>query len=153
MIEIDEFDLKILRELQIQARIAQSELGEKVCLSTASVNRRLKKLKQNGVIKQYTALLNQEALGYGLTIITNIEVRSEQSHELDLLRNNFENCPFVQQCYYVTGEWDFVLIFVLKNMEQYNSLTEELFFQQPNVKRFKTLISMSNAKVSLELAL
>ena len=74
MIEVDEFDLKILRAIQKDARVAQSELGEEVNLSTAAVNRRLKKLKANGVIKQYTALLDQEALGFGLTIISNIEM-------------------------------------------------------------------------------
>ncbi|HHY0584545.1 TPA: Lrp/AsnC family transcriptional regulator [Vibrio parahaemolyticus] len=153
MIEVDEFDLKILRAIQKDARVAQSELGEEVNLSTAAVNRRLKKLKTNGVIKQYTALLNQEALGFGLTIIANIEVESEQIHELDATRRDFENCPFVQQCYYVTGEWDFVLIFAVQSMDQYNELTRELFFQKPNVKRFKTLVAMSKAKVGVGLAL
>lgn len=153
MIEVDEFDLKILRAIQKNARVAQSELGEDVNLSTAAVNRRLKKLKANGVIKQYTALLNQDLLGFGLTIIANIEVESEQIHELDETRRDFENCPFVQQCYYVTGEWDFVLILAVKSMEQYNELTRELFFQKPNVKRFKTLVTMSKSKVGVKLAL
>lgn len=153
MVEVDEFDLKILRAIQKNARVAQSELGEDVNLSTAAVNRRLKKLKANGVIKQYTALLNQESLGFGLTIIANIEVESEQIHELDSTCRDFENCPFVQQCYYVTGEWDFVLILAVKSMEQYNELTRELFFQKPNVKRFKTLVTMSKSKVGVKLAL
>lgn len=153
MIEVDDFDLKILRAIQKDARIAQSELGESVGLSTAAVNRRLKKLKSNGVIKQYTALLNQNALGFGLTIIANIEVESEQTHELDATRRSFETCPFIQQCYYVTGEWDFVLVFAVKDMEQYTELTRELFFDSPNVKRFKTLVSMSKSKVGLEIAL
>ncbi|EGQ9765782.1 Lrp/AsnC family transcriptional regulator [Vibrio alginolyticus] len=153
MIEVDNFDLKILRAIQKDARIAQSELGEEVNLSTAAVSRRLKKLKANGVIKQYTALLDQGALGLDLTVIANIEVESEQIHELDATRRDFERCAFVQQCYYVTGEWDFVLIFTVKSMSQYNELTRELFFQSPNVKRFKTLVVMSKPKVGVELAL
>ncbi|MCL9780637.1 Lrp/AsnC family transcriptional regulator [Vibrio sp. S4M6] len=153
MIDVDGFDLKILSAIQKDSRIAQSELGEEVNLSTAAVNRRLKKLKANGVIKRYTALLNQEALGFGLTIIVNIEVESEQIHELDSTRRDFENCPYVQQCYYVTGEWDFVLIFAVKSMEQYNELTRELFLQKPNVKRFKTLVALSKHKVGFELPL
>lgn len=153
MIEVDKFDLKILRAIQENARIPQSELGEIVNLSTAAVNRRLKKLKAQGVIKQYTALLNQEALGFGLTIIANIEVESEKIHELDATRQDFESCPFIQQCYYVTGEWDFVLIFAVKSMDQYNDLTRELFFQNPNIKRFKTLVTMSKAKIGVNLAL
>lgn len=153
MFEVDDFDLRILRSIQKDARIAQSDLGEHVNLSTAAVNRRLKKLKENGVIKQYTALLDQDALGFGLTIITNVEVESEQIHELEATRRDFVTCPFVQQCYYVTGEWDFVLIFVVQSMNQYNELTRELFFQKPNVKRFKTLVAMSRAKVGVGLAL
>jgi DNA-binding Lrp family transcriptional regulator len=153
MLEIDEFDLKILSAIQKDARMAQSELGEYVNLSTAAVNRRLKKLKSTGVIKQYTALLDQESLGLGLTIIANIEIESEQVHEIDFTRRDFERCPYVQQCYYVTGEWDFVLIFAVKSMDHYNELARELFFKKPNVKRFKTLVAMSKFKTGLELAL
>jgi len=153
MTDVDDFDLKILQEIQKDARVGQSELGEKASLSTAAVNRRLKKMKENGVIEQYTALLNQSALGLSLTVIANVEVESEQLHELDTTRKIFEGCPYVQQCYYVTGEWDFVLIFVIESMDKYNDLTRDLFFQNPNVKRFKTLVSMSKVKASMMLAL
>ena len=58
-------------------------------------------------------------------------------------------CPQVQQCYHVAGECDFVLIMLVRNMEQYTQLTRTLFFQSNNVKRFKTLVSMSNVKTGL----
>lgn len=148
---IDNFDLKLLQAIQSDAQISQSELGAMANLSTAAVNRRLKKLKENGIIKKYTALLNQEALGLGLTIIANIEVESEQLIDLDSTRQSFTRCPYIQQVYYVTGEWDFVLVFTVKSMEHYNELTRELFFSNSNVKRFKTLVSMSNDKVGLDL--
>ena len=65
----------------------------------------------------------------------------------------FAHCPQIQQCYYVAGEWDFVLIFAVRNMDQYTELTRELFFSNNNVKRFKTLVSMSRVKVGLEVPL
>lgn len=148
---LDSFDLKLLAAIQQDARIPQNELGETVNLSTAAVNRRLKRLADEGVIERYAAVLSPNALGYGLTIIANVEIESEQLDQLDATRRSFEACPYVQQCYYVAGEWDFILIFVVQHMEQYNELTRELFFGNGNVKRFRTHVALSCDKVGLTL--
>lgn len=148
---IDSFDFKLLAAIQHDARTPQNELGEAVSLSTAAVNRRLKRLTDDGVIERYTAVLSPDALGFGLTIIAAVEVESEQIDQLDATQRAFEACPYVQQCYYVTGDWDFILIFVVQHMDQYNALTRELFFASGNVKRFKTFVAMRRDKVGLEL--
>ncbi|MEQ6289009.1 Lrp/AsnC family transcriptional regulator [Vogesella sp. GCM10023246] len=150
---LDGYDLKLLAALQQDARTPQNELGDTVNLSTAAVNRRLKRLSEEGVIERYTAVVSPDALGYGLTIIAMVEVESEQIDQLDATRRAFAACPHVQQCYYVAGEWDFVLLFVVQHMEQYNGLTRELFFGNANVKRFKTLVAMSRDKVGQALPL
>ncbi|MXN76293.1 winged helix-turn-helix transcriptional regulator [Burkholderia sp. 4701] len=149
---LDAFDRKLLMEVQRDAQTPQNELGTRVNLSTAAVNRRLRRLADDGVIERYTAVVAPEKAGYALTIVVNIEVESEQIDLLDAMRRTFEQCPQVQQCYYVTGEWDFVLILVVRDMDQYNALTRELFFANNNVKRFKTLVSMSRVKVGLGVA-
>ena len=151
--QLDSYDLKLLAAVQQDARTPQNELGEAVSLSTAAVNRRLKRLAEDGIIERYTAVLAPDALGYGLTIIAMVEVESEQMDQLDATRRSFASCPNVQQCYYVAGEWDFVLVFVVQHMEQYNGLTRELFFGNANVKRFKTQVAMSRDKVTLDLPL
>lgn len=151
--QLDSFDIKLLAAVQRDARTPQNELGEAVNLSTAAVNRRLKRLGEESVIERYTAVVSPDALGYGLTIIAMVEVESEQIDQLDAMRRSFVSCRNVQQCYYVAGEWDFVLLFVVQHMEQYNELTRELFFGNPNVKRFKTLVAMSRDKVTLDLPL
>lgn len=148
---LDSYDLKLLAAIQQDARTPQHELGEAVNLSTAAVNRRLKRLADEGVIERYVAVLSPEALGYGLTIIVNVELESEQLDQLDATRRSFEACPYIQQCYYVAGEWDFILIFVVQNMAQYNELTRALFFGNGNVKRFKTHVALSRNKVGLSL--
>ncbi|AZD30686.1 Lrp/AsnC family transcriptional regulator [Pseudomonas chlororaphis] len=148
---LDAYDLKLLAELQHDARTPQSELGLRVNLSTAAVNRRLKRLSDEGVIERYSAILAPEALGYELSIIVEVAVESERIDQLDALKRSFQACPQVQQCYYVAGECDFVLIFAVRNMAQYNELTRELFFENDNVKRFKTLVAMSRVKVGLEV--
>jgi len=91
------------------------------------------------------------ALGYTLTVITEVEVENERLDLPDAMKRTFMACPQVQQCYYVAGACDFVLIMLVRDMAQYTQLTRELFFQSNNVKRFKTLVSMSNVKTGLQV--
>lgn len=149
--ELDAYDRKILSELQKDATVSQNELGARVNLSAAAVNRRIRRLTEVGAITQCTALVAPAAVGYGLSIIVNVEVESEQIDLLDRMKRTFAKCPQVQQCYYVAGEWDFVLVLAVKDMEQYNGLTRTLFFGDNNVKRFKTLVAMDRVKVGLAL--
>ncbi|MDY7789120.1 Lrp/AsnC family transcriptional regulator [Burkholderia ubonensis] len=148
---LDAFDRKLLMEVQRDAQTPQNELGARVNLSTAAVNRRLRRLAEDGVIERYTAVVAPEKVGYALTIVVNVEMESEQIDQIDAMKRTFERCPQVQQCYYVTGEWDFVLILAVRDMDQYNALTRQLFFSNNNVKRFKTLVSMGRVKVGLDV--
>ncbi|MFT0174399.1 Lrp/AsnC family transcriptional regulator [Paraburkholderia mimosarum] len=148
---LDNYDLKLLKEIQRNAHTPQTELASRVSLSPAAVNRRLRRLADESVIDRYVAVLTPEKIGYPLTIVSMIEVESEQIDLLDGMKRTFAECAQIQQCYYVAGEWDFVVIFSVRHMEEYNELTRSLFFANNNVKRFKTLVSMSRVKVGLEI--
>ena len=148
-VHLDVFDRKLLAEIQQDSQIPQNDLGNRVNLSTSAVNRRLRRLHEDGVISRYTAVIAPEKVGYPLTIVSMVEVESEKIDLLDSMKQTFELCPQIQQCYYVAGESDFVLIFIVQDMEEYNDLTRKLFFSNNNVKRFKTLVSMSRVKVGL----
>lgn len=144
--KLDPYDRTLLAALQEDARTPQSELGQRAHLSTAAVNRRLKLLKEGGVIENYAARLNPQALGYDLTVVVEVKAENERAHLLDEMRRRFAACPQVQQCYYVTGAWDFVLIVLVRSMDQYVALTRELFFEGGNVKSFNTLVAMNRVK-------
>ncbi len=146
---LDSYDLTLLAALQDNAEVTQSELGERANLSTAAVNRRLKLLKQAGVIERTVACVNPKAVGYPLTIVVDVAVESERADLLDALQQRFQACPQVQQCYYVAGECDFVLIFLVRDMDQYVALTRQLFLDNPNVKAFKTRVVMDRLKTGL----
>ena len=150
---LDPFDLKLLLNLQQDARQSQVELGAQIGLSSAAVNRRIKRLADEGVIEKFSVVVEPGAVGLDLTVIAQVEVESERIDLLDAMKQSFTACPQVQQCYYVAGEWDFVLVFAVQNMAQYTELTRALFFQNNNVKRFKTLVAMDRVKVGLDLAL
>lgn len=147
--KLDAFDRILLAAVQDDARVAQSELGERANLSTPAVNRRLKLLSSGGVIERYTACINPKAVGYNLTIVVEVKVESERADLLDEMQRNFKACPQVQQCYYVAGDCDFVLIFLVRDMEQYVELSRRLFRDNSNVKAFKTLVAMDRVKTGI----
>lgn len=150
-VELDSLDIALLAQLQQDARTPQATIGDRIGLSSTAVNRRIKRLTEAGVILKTTAVLSQELLGAPLTIVVNIEAVSEQLDLIDKLEASFSASPAIQQCYYVTGEWDFVLIVVVKDMSEYDTLTRELFFPNNNVKRFKSLVVMRRTKVTLDV--
>lgn len=87
-----------------------------------------------------------EAVGMPLTIIVEVELVSETPDEIDETKVRFREAPEVQQCYYVTGEADFVLIVVVESMSAYEDFTRRNFFQSGNVKKFRTFVSMDAVK-------
>ena len=148
---LDRYDRILLAAIQNDATVSQSELGVQANLSTAAVNRRLKLLAQHGVIEGYQARVNPEAVGYDLTIVVEVKMESERADLLDDMRQRFDACPQIQQCYYVAGECDFVLIVVVRDMAQYVALTRRLFLGNNNVRSFKTLVAMDRIKTGVKI--
>ncbi len=146
--KLDHYDRTLLAVLQEDGRVPQSELGQRVHLSTAAVNRRLKLLEGAGVIQRFCACLDPKALGYDLTVLVEVKAENERADLLDDMQRRFAACPQVQQCYYVAGAWDFVLIFLVRSMDQYVQLTRELFFDSGNVKSFNTMVAMNRVKTA-----
>lgn len=151
--KLDSHDRVLLAAIQEDGRLPQSELGVRAHLSTAAVNRRLRLLGEAGVIEGYTARINPKAVGYDLSIVVEVKVESERADLLDEMRQGFEACPQIQQCYYVTGDCDFVLIFLVRDMDQYVELTRRLFHGNHNVKAFKTLVVMDRVKTGAGVAI
>ncbi len=148
---LDSYDLQLLQLLQENCRIPQAELGERVNLSAAAVNRRIKRMTDDGIIEGFTAQIRPDALGHPLTVIVEVVVESERIDLHDTMRKSFRKCPNVQQCYYVTGESAFVLIMAVRDMAQYTQLTRELFFENNNVKRFKSMVAMERVKFGTQI--
>lgn len=145
----DEFDLAILEVLQENGAMPHREIGERVNLSAASVHRRIRRLEDEKFIIGNVAVVDPAMVGRPIAIVVEVHIESERLHLLDETRRRFRDHPDVQQCYYVTGEADFVLIVNVASMSHYDALTRELFLGNPNVKRFRSLIVMNKVKVGL----
>ena len=150
-IELDRLDRKILGIMQESNLTPHREIAEIVGLSAPAVTRRLKRLRKGGVIRGDVSLLDGASLGRPLTLIVQVVADSEQISELDEMRHTFNRCPQIQQCYYVTGEADFILIFSVSDMTEYEQLTRRMFLQNDNVRRFTTFVSMETVKCSEKL--
>jgi DNA-binding Lrp family transcriptional regulator len=146
---LDTFDRKILAILQKDARTPQRAISEAVNLSSSAVNRRIAAMEESGVITGWSAQVDPARAGRPITVIVEVGVESERLDLLDQVRKRLVACPAVSQVYYVTGEVDFVLILTVSDMAEYEALTRQLFFGEGNVKRFRTLVVMDRAKVSM----
>lgn len=149
--DIDDFDLGILRQLQSNSQISFEAIGEQIGLSTASVHRRIKRLREKQYIKKEVAVIDAKSLGIAMTMIVHIEMERERADLLASFRQSLRAFPEVQQCYYVTGNFDFMLIVKVKDLEHYDQFTQTAFFDNPNIKKFSTSVVMSDVKVGLEL--
>lgn len=146
---LDDFDLKILAILQRDNATPQREIGEAVNLSAPAVQRRIKRMEESGVIAANVAVVDPDKVGRPITVIVEIAVESERVDLLDAAKASFAAAPEVQQCYYVTGEADFVLVVTVASMAEYEALTRRLFFANPNIRRFRTLVAMDRVKAGL----
>ncbi|TWR28715.1 Lrp/AsnC family transcriptional regulator [Mucilaginibacter achroorhodeus] len=148
---LDSLDHKILEILQLNNLTSQREIGNKIGLSAPAVQRRITRMRELGVIKKDIAVLNPEHLGQLITIVVQVEMEADKVEMVTKTKRKFEQTPQVQQCYYVTGEADFMLIVVVSNMKEYEKLTHELFFNNPGIQRFKSSICMDIVKSGLAL--
>jgi DNA-binding Lrp family transcriptional regulator len=150
---LDSFDLAILNMLQRDNAIPQRVIGEAVHLSAPAVQRRIRRMEEAGIIRANVAVVDPTKVGQAITIFVEVEVISETAELIDAAKREFASIPEVQQCYYVTGEADFVLVVVVPTMADYEALTRRLFFGNNNVKRFRTFVAMDCVKVGLAVPL
>lgn len=147
--ELDQIDLAILNILQYDNTTPQRKIGEAVNLSAAAVQRRIKRLQESNVIQSNIAVIDPEKIGHPITLIVEVEVENERIELIDEIKKRFCELAEVQQCYYVTGEVDFILIITVETMRAYEQLSRKLFFENTNVKRFRTFVAMDRVKVGL----
>ncbi|NQZ32434.1 MAG: Lrp/AsnC family transcriptional regulator [Oceanospirillaceae bacterium] len=151
--QLDNQDLHILRILQEDARNSIEYLAQEVGLSTASVQRRLKRLRDNKIIAKEVVIVAPKAVGQLMSFIISVELERDHINHLTQFKKRIKNEPRVQQCYYVTGEADFMLIVTARDMDDFERFTQTLFYNDSNVRRYKTSVVMERTKVGLSLPL
>ncbi|GEM63467.1 hypothetical protein SF1_14490 [Sphingobacterium faecium NBRC 15299] len=148
---MDQFDITILTILQEDNQISQRSIADRVGLSAAAVQRRIKRMSENGTIKEEVAVLNPEHFGDPLTILVEVCLVNERIELIDQAKKTFIDTAEVQQCYYITGESDFFLVIVTQSMADYEKLTRRIFFGNDNIKSFRTIVALGVEKYGFKI--
>lgn len=108
-------------------------------------------MRDNGTIEREIAVVNPKSAGRSMTILVEVSMARENRAVLDSFKKRMRAEPLVQQCYYTTGESDFMLIMTVKDIEEYEQFTQDALFSAPEVSKFKTTIVMDRVKVGLNV--
>jgi DNA-binding Lrp family transcriptional regulator len=151
---MDDTDRTILSMLQQNADIPGKVIADTVHLSTSAVERRIARLKQDGMIEKIVAVISPKAVDRTLSILVELEIQNEHRHTLEQFQRWLDRAPEVQSCWYVTGDADFVLLVAVRDLEEYNEFIDRLMNeQQALVRKFKSLIALKTIKHGLQLPL
>lgn len=153
VVDLDDVDHAILQILQDDSRTIAETIGARVGLSAAAVQRRIKRLRTTGVIAREVAVVDPESVGIGMTFVVAVEMERERREVLDAFRTQALADPAVQQCYYVTGSADFVLIVNCRDMAEFDAFTHRMFFANCEVRHFTTSVVLDRVKVGLTIPL
>ncbi|WP_417798674.1 Lrp/AsnC family transcriptional regulator [Terasakiella pusilla] len=151
--ELDKTDRLLLNLLQKNNRLSAETLADRVGSSRSSVQRRIKRLRKEGVIEADLSVLSSKILNNRVQAIVDVKLESVRGELLDKFRQSMLELDVVQQCYYVTGEVDFIVILCLDNMQEYDQVTRKYFADAPNIRRYHSSIVSDRVKVNLNVPL
>lgn len=148
---LDASDLKLLRILQKRCRGSSQELAEETAMSPATCWRRMKALEERGFIKEYSAKLDRRALGFMLSAFVHVSIDRRYSEVVEDVAVEIAKRPEVLECYATTGDSDFTLRVVAKDIEDYDNFLENFLFRLPGVGQVRSSIALREIKHTSEL--
>ena len=153
MTDLDRVDIALLEAIQKNNRLTSEDLGAIVNLSPTACQRRLKRLRAEGVIEADASIISPKATGRHITMIVLAPLERERADTVARLKTAIRNTREVMIGYYVTGDADFILVVVAKDMEDYEQFTRRFFYENQDIKGFKTMVVMDRVKASFAFPL
>jgi Lrp/AsnC family leucine-responsive transcriptional regulator len=148
---LDEYDRQLLYLVQEDSGQTAERMAQQVPLSPSAIQRRLRKLREDGVITRYAAILDPAKIGKPTHFVVSVQVERERPEHLTQFRAWLAAQAHVQQAFYVTGEADFILVITAPDTDTYDRLMADLVKDNPNVKRFTTNVALSVVKTGLSI--
>jgi Lrp/AsnC family transcriptional regulator, leucine-responsive regulatory protein len=145
---LDALDLKILAELQTEARIPNIVLAEKVGLSPSPCSRRVKILEEAGVIEGYRAIIDRNALGLSVTVFASVRVERHSQDNADVFIAAIRDMPEVIACHLVSGDSDFLLEVVVADIASYEATVLRRLLSLPTVRDIRSSFALRSYKAN-----
>jgi Lrp/AsnC family leucine-responsive transcriptional regulator len=146
----DAIDQKIIRELQRDARISWVDLSDRVSLSASACQRRVQALIDDGVITGFGARIDPRALGYDIEAYLSVRVERHDVKSAQEFRRAIQRYPEVRTCRMMTGDIDFLLRVIARDVRSYGRFVEEKILSLPGVTDASTSIVLDRIKVDAE---
>lgn len=153
MEKLDKVDLEIADRLQRDGKLSNAKLAEQLAMSEASCWRRQKRLEESGVIEGFQAVLNRRKLGIGVMAFVQIACTQHGEDVTAQFEAIILDTPNVLACYNTTGEADFLLQVVAKDLDDYSRFVEKVLRKLPGVFNIRSNISLREMKVINRLPL
>ena len=144
--KLDTIDMKILAELQADGRMTNVELAGRVGITAPPCLRRVRALEKTGLIHGYHADLDAAALGYEVTAFAFVGLSSQAEADLKAFEDEVRSWPQVRSCFMLSGEVDFVLRCVARNLAEFRSFVTEKLTAAKNVASVKTALAIRQSK-------
>lgn len=145
---IDEIDGKILRLLQANGKITVGELAEKVGLSPSPCARRVRLLEKAGIVKGYTAIVDQKKVGLPISAFASIKLERQREEDLDRFEDAVSSWPEVVDCYLMTGQRDYLMRIAAADLEAYERFLKDKLTRLDNVASIETSFALGQVKRS-----
>ncbi len=144
--KLDAVDMKILATLQNEGRITNVDLAERVGITAPPCLRRVRALEEAGYIRGYHADLDQEMLGYGITVFAMVSLKSQAEADLQNFERRVADWPLVRECYMLNGEIDFILKIVARDLAEFQHFLTTELTPAENVENVKTSLTIRCSK-------
>lgn len=152
-VKLDRIDCKILNILQENNLLTNVEIAGKVGLSPPPCLRRIKRLRQLGVITQDVSLVDPFKVGQRLVVFVNINLEKQRDDLLHDFEKKMLKHPEVMQCYFVSGDVDYFLVLHFRDTQHYHEFSRRVFANEPNIKSYRTGLCLNRVKYNTKITI
>ena len=152
-IELDSIDIKILNELQENAKLTNVELSARINLSPSPCLARVRALEQAGIISRYVTLLDQGKLGLGLIVFIQIGMERQVDRNLEHFQASITQYPEVMECYLMTGDFDYLIRVVVDDIPALERFIIDKLTKISGISNIKSSLTLKQIKYKTALPL
>lgn len=150
---LDKKDSTLLDRLQNNARLTSAELGKLVDLSPSGVQKRLRKLEENGVVERYATMLNRKRLGYDLLVFVKVIIQGHTAELIAEFDRAIQDMPEVLESHRIIGDADYLLKVVIRDREHLDQFLMENLLSLKSVERVSSYLVLKEVKETTRIGL
>lgn len=151
--ELSRSDRQLLQALQQDLTLSQIELADRAGLSRTSVWRRIRELEEAGLIEGKVALLNSRKLGFQIHVLLSVSMNKHSVRTRRDFENHVQTLPEITECFSVSGDRDYLLHIVARDMETYNDFLNTMILDHPSVHSASSSFALRRVKYTTALPL